>query len=117
MSAANVVQKKDSEDVASNGKVADEPKLDTKNIGFKLMQKLGWKGGGLGVKDDGIVDPITAQIKIGRKGLGNQEKADEGGLDVKFVKTVLRNFKNSHMEYDLVFSVDFSKEDREVIHR
>uniref|UniRef100_A0A2M4CH62 NF-kappa-B-repressing factor n=2 Tax=Anopheles darlingi TaxID=43151 RepID=A0A2M4CH62_ANODA len=117
MSAANVVQKKDSEDAASNGKVADEPKIDTKNIGFKLMQKLGWKGGGLGVKDDGIVDPITAQIKIGRKGLGNQEKSDEGGLDTKFIKTVLRNFKNSRMEYDLVFSVEFSKEDREVIHR
>ncbi|XP_050100652.1 NF-kappa-B-repressing factor-like [Anopheles aquasalis] len=115
MSGANIVQKKDSEDAAS--KVAEEPKLDTKNIGFKLMQKLGWKGGGLGVKDDGIVDPITAQIKIGRKGLGNQEKADESGLDTKFIKTVLRNFKNSHMEYDLVFSVDFSKEDREVIHR
>ncbi|XP_052863566.1 NF-kappa-B-repressing factor-like [Anopheles cruzii] len=121
MEGANVVHKRGSGNGTLNGgegnAASADLKIDTSNVGFQLMQKLGWKGGSLGTRNDGIVDPIAAQIKIGRKGLGTDESNSEGELDTKFIKRVLKNFKDSRMEYDLVFSAEFSKQDRELIHR
>lgn len=37
-----------------------EFKLNENNVGFKMLQKLGWKDGeGLGSTSSGIVDPIN----------------------------------------------------------
>ena len=33
-------------------------KLDSSNKGHQMMQKMGWKGTGLGSEESGIVDPI-----------------------------------------------------------
>ncbi|PNH06596.1 G patch domain-containing protein 8 [Tetrabaena socialis] len=48
------------------------------NIGFRLLQKMGWKEGkGLGKQEDGIVEPIRAGVEAGvRMGLGKQEEDD-----------------------------------------
>ena len=40
------------------------------NAGHRLLLLLGWKGGGLGRKNDGIVAPVSATLKLNNKGLG-----------------------------------------------
>nr|XP_019553721.2 uncharacterized protein LOC109423234 [Aedes albopictus] len=110
-----------------------EKKIGESNLGFKLLQKLGWTGGSLGSKNQGIVDPINCQIKIGRQGLGSgpaekkqgEEANKKGkintrnetyGIDINFYRQMMRNFKNSDLEYDLVFSSEFTKEERALFH-
>lgn len=111
-----------------------EKKIDESNLGFKLLQKLGWSGGSLGSKNQGIVDPINCQIKIGRQGLGGgpaakkqgEEASKKGkintrnetyGIDITFYRQMMRNFRDSEIEYDLVFSNEFTKEERALFHR
>lgn len=110
-----------------------EKKIDESNLGFKLLQKLGWSGGSLGSKNQGIVDPINCQIKIGRQGLGGgpaakkqgEEANKKGkintrtetyGIDINFYRQMMRNFKDCEIEYDLVFSSEFTKEERALFH-
>lgn len=112
-----------------------EQKIDSTNLGFKLLQKLGWSGGSLGSKNEGIVDPINCQIKIGRQGLGGgvpAKKPQDGGgplkkgkidtrnetygIDINFYRQTMKNFRDSGIEYDLVFSKDFTKEERALFH-
>ena len=37
-------------------------KLDSSNKGHQMMQKMGWKGSGLGSEESGIVEPIEVTI-------------------------------------------------------
>eukprot|EP00197_Chlamydomonas_leiostraca_P002226 CAMPEP_0202859708 /NCGR_PEP_ID=MMETSP1391-20130828/1705_1 /ASSEMBLY_ACC=CAM_ASM_000867 /TAXON_ID=1034604 /ORGANISM="Chlamydomonas leiostraca, Strain SAG 11-49" /LENGTH=237 /DNA_ID=CAMNT_0049538765 /DNA_START=68 /DNA_END=777 /DNA_ORIENTATION=+ len=48
------------------------------NVGFKLLQKMGWtKGKGLGRNEDGRVEPVKTGVDAGvRLGLGKQEEDD-----------------------------------------
>lgn len=58
----------------------EQASLDThitsSNIGFKLLQKMGWKGKGLGKNEQGIVEPIKSGIRDPRLGVGKQEEDD-----------------------------------------
>ncbi|XP_070493677.1 NF-kappa-B-repressing factor-like [Chironomus tepperi] len=83
------------------------------NLGFKLLSKLGWKGGSLGSKGSGIIDPINLEIKIGRLGLGSENNT----FDQKYFRNLLQNFKHNQLEYDLIFSSEFTKEERASIHQ
>lgn len=57
-------------------RTADTP-IESSNIGFKLLQKMGWKGKGLGKDETGIVEPVKAGVEAGvRLGLGKQEEDD-----------------------------------------
>jgi hypothetical protein len=89
----------------------DQIKQD--NLGFKLLEKLGWKGGSLGAHGTGIIDPINLEIKIGKKGLGS----DMDHFDQNYFRNLLKNFKKNDLEYDLIFSPEFSKEERAQIHQ
>jgi hypothetical protein len=91
----------------------DRNKIQESNLGFKMLKMLGWDGGSLGTKGDGIIDPVNCEIKIGRGGLGSN--GDE--FDAKHIRNLLRNFKNNQVEYDLVFSSEFTKEERAQIHQ
>ncbi|XP_023330858.1 angiogenic factor with G patch and FHA domains 1 [Eurytemora carolleeae] len=41
-----------------------------KNKGFKMLEKMGWEGGGLGRSKDGIQEPIQVQQRANKSGLG-----------------------------------------------
>ncbi|XP_043196864.1 angiogenic factor with G patch and FHA domains 1-like isoform X2 [Amphibalanus amphitrite] len=49
-------------------------KLPEKNKGFQLLQKMGWKeGSGLGREGQGRVEPVLAEERAERRGLGCEE--------------------------------------------
>lgn len=97
-----------------NKPVNEKPnQIQEGNLGFKLLSKLGWKGGSLGSNGTGIIDPINLEIKIGRLGLGSENDK----FDQKYFRNLLQNFKQNQLEYDLIFSSEFSKEERASIHQ
>ncbi|VEN41488.1 unnamed protein product [Callosobruchus maculatus] len=57
----------------------DEFKIKEDNVGFRMLQKLGWsEGEGLGATGAGIVDPIKAEPRENTQGLGlNENNEDE----------------------------------------
>lgn len=60
---------------------ADVP-IASSNIGFQLLKKHGWKEGtGLGVSEQGRLEPIQAHVKKNKKGLGVVDKAQKKGKE------------------------------------
>ncbi|KAI5658349.1 hypothetical protein M9H77_27142 [Catharanthus roseus] len=53
-----------------------DSQLTSSNIGFRLLQKMGWKGKGLGKDEQGIVEPIKSGIRNPKLGIGKQEEDD-----------------------------------------
>jgi hypothetical protein len=51
-------------------KKATDQKLDASNVGHKLLQMMGWTGGGLGRKQEGIAEPVALKTVFRREGLG-----------------------------------------------
>jgi hypothetical protein len=97
-----------------NKPVDEKPnQIQEGNLGFKLLSKLGWKGGSLGSNGTGIIDPINLEIKIGRLGLGSENDK----FDQKYFRNLLQNFKQNQLEYDLIFSSEFNKDERASIHQ
>ena len=87
------------------------------NIGNKLLKAMGWKGGGVGKKGTGIAEPVNVEAVINREGLGLKS---EQGFSKDFypaMKSVVLNYTKSSDQNDLVFSPDFSKEERATIHK
>lgn len=48
------------------------PPIDDNNLGSKILQKMGWSGGGLGATGQGIENPIEVVFKNNKRGLGFQ---------------------------------------------
>ncbi|GFP87976.1 g patch domain-containing protein 8 [Phtheirospermum japonicum] len=53
-----------------------DTQLTSSNVGFRLLQKMGWKGKGLGKDEQGIIEPIKSGIRDAKLGLGKQEEDD-----------------------------------------
>lgn len=53
-----------------------DTQLTSSNIGFRLLQKMGWKGKGLGKDEQGIVEPIKSDMREPKLGIGKQEEDD-----------------------------------------
>ncbi|KAF9669799.1 hypothetical protein SADUNF_Sadunf13G0002000 [Salix dunnii] len=53
-----------------------DTKLTASNVGFRLLQKMGWKGKGLGKDEQGITEPIKSGIRDPKLGIGKQEEDD-----------------------------------------
>ena len=49
-----------------------EKSIDSKNKGFKMLQKMGWsEGKGLGKESKGRIEPVSVATKNDRSGLGD----------------------------------------------
>ncbi|XP_014670561.1 PREDICTED: uncharacterized protein LOC106811456 [Priapulus caudatus] len=90
-------------------------RLGSNNIGMKMLQNMGWTGGGIGKKgSEGIKDPITVHdIYQGHRGLGHVGSSTK--LLAKGVKKLLTDYIQSYEENDLVFSLELSKDERELV--
>ncbi|CAO2836845.1 unnamed protein product [Amaranthus hypochondriacus] len=55
---------------------SEDRQLSSSNIGFKLLQKMGWKGKGLGKDEQGIIEPIKSGMRDPKLGIGKQEEDD-----------------------------------------
>jgi hypothetical protein len=53
-----------------------DTQLSSSNVGFRLLQKMGWKGKGLGKDEQGIIEPIKAGVRDAKLGVGKQEQDD-----------------------------------------
>ncbi|CAM6124788.1 unnamed protein product [Calypogeia fissa] len=53
-----------------------DTQLSSSNVGFKLLQKMGWKGKGLGKDEQGIIEPIKPGLRDAKLGVGKQEEDD-----------------------------------------
>ncbi|KAL2941724.1 G patch domain-containing protein 8 [Bienertia sinuspersici] len=55
---------------------SEDKQMSSSNRGFKLLQKMGWKGKGLGKDEQGIVEPIKSGMRDPKLGIGKQEEDD-----------------------------------------
>ena len=84
------------------------------NVGHKLLKLMGWSGGGLGKGGQGISEPITATAITNRQGLGAQQ-TDEHFK--RRMRDLIQQYATSSNPYDLVFTSEFSNEQRAEIHK
>ncbi|XP_076168254.1 NF-kappa-B-repressing factor [Ptiloglossa arizonensis] len=87
------------------------------NIGKKLMKLMGWTGGGLGKSQQGIVEPVTIKQQISRDGLGLKSNTCSMNEIRMKSKDVMRKYLAGDMRNDLVFSADFTNDERATIHQ
>ncbi|OAD54835.1 NF-kappa-B-repressing factor [Eufriesea mexicana] len=98
-------------DTSKNDSISDD------NIGRKLMKLMGWSGGGLGKSQQGIIEPIMIKQQINREGLGLKPNFCSMN-DLKFkCKDIMTRYLTGDMRNDLVFSADFTNDERAVIHQ
>ena len=87
------------------------------NIGNKLLQKMGWSGGGVGADGNkGIAEPIAVSSVLRRQGLGLGTEMFQAKDFLPKIREVLHAYTASEQEGDLALSPDFTKEERAVIH-
>lgn len=99
---------------SQTGKNLQSVQLDEDNKGFKMMKMLGWTGGSLGIAGNGIEQPISIEMKVDRCGLG---LTDSTKLNYNFFVDYLTKYKtNETATYDLVFSKEFTKDERKTLH-
>ncbi|XP_058116408.1 uncharacterized protein LOC131284733 [Anopheles ziemanni] len=101
--------------------------LRNDNIGYRMLQKLGWTGGPLGSNHTGIIDPISVPAKHDRRGLGctkptkkkRSSKACEQhcSMDVPFYNDLMDAALARRPYYDLIFSPEFNESERIILTR
>ncbi|KAL2749484.1 NF-kappa-B-repressing factor isoform X1 [Vespula maculifrons] len=108
---ANVTTTSMLQNTSSHDSISDD------NIGKRLMKLMGWTGGGLGKSQQGIVEPVIVKQQVSREGLGLKVKASNlRELELK-CRDILKKYLMGDMKTDLVFSPEFSNEERTVIHK
>uniref|UniRef100_A0A182PEK9 G-patch domain-containing protein n=1 Tax=Anopheles epiroticus TaxID=199890 RepID=A0A182PEK9_9DIPT len=101
--------------------------LKQNNIGYRMLQKLGWTGGPLGYKQSGILNPIEVAAKHDRRGLGctkgkkkkQMENVDASHceLDLQFYHELMLSIVARKPYYDLIFSPEFTENERIILTR
>jgi hypothetical protein len=90
-------------------------KLAEKSFGFKMLNSLGWKDESLDQTEiASIIDPINMEVNIGRSVIVS---GDIEEFNREYFRKLLENFQRDQVEYDLVFSKDFSKKECNQIHK
>lgn len=90
--------------------------ITPENIGHKLLKMMGWSGGAIGKEGVGIVEPVMLKETCGRSGLGF---GGPGRMNSSFktkVHQVLKEFAETVVMQDLVFSPEFDNEERKFMH-
>ncbi|XP_022673395.1 SURP and G-patch domain-containing protein 1-like [Varroa jacobsoni] len=63
----------------------EENKLKEDNVGFQMLQKMGWnEGSGLGAQGAGITTPVAAQGNTEQRGLGQAKPGDLNAEDDEY---------------------------------
>ncbi|BFZ05956.1 hypothetical protein BsWGS_08995 [Bradybaena similaris] len=89
--------------------------ISSDNIGCRMLQKMGWSGGGVGKYGTGILEPITVVNVLNRQGLGlNAARGVSDGYRQR-IKEVIKNYVASGGLEDLVFSFKFSNDEEKII--
>jgi len=91
----------------------NKTQLPASNIGHKLLQMMGWSGGGLGKGGSGISEPITAQGIVTREGFGTKNASHQFKQKIR---QIVEEYAASSNPYDLVFTSGFENEQRKEIH-
>ncbi|KAL0859094.1 hypothetical protein ABMA27_010937 [Loxostege sticticalis] len=87
------------------------------SVATKMMKLMGWKGGGLGADAQGIAEPIKPNMQlVNRAGLGSS------GSDIRQLRRsaqelMRRYIASDTLDLDLVFSAEFSKDERALLHQ
>jgi len=91
----------------------DEARIPDSNVGSQLLRKMGWKGGGVGRDDNrGMEEPVSLAAVVNRAGLGSTRQSDFATS----VQRVVADFVRGGGHDDLVFSPEFTSDERAVIH-
>ncbi|XP_041986572.1 NF-kappa-B-repressing factor-like [Aricia agestis] len=86
------------------------------SVATKMMKLMGWKGGGLGADAQGIAEPIKPHLQmVNRAGLGSSG-TDVRGLRRAGADLMRRYIAADTLDLDLVFSSEFDKDERAVLH-
>lgn len=135
----NVLTKNKNGNVQSQEPESNLMSDNSSNIGLKLLKMMGWSGGGLGAKEQGIIEPIKPVNRGKSKaGLGSEwvrpkglksvktknrkfdSSAEDSSVDEDLtpIKQIIKKYNNSYGDFnDLVFSPKFTKEQRAALHR
>jgi len=105
--------RQDGEEIKVGEEPKQEDKLSSDNVGFKLMKMMGWSGGGLGSNEQGRVNPVEQQSKVGRAGLG-LDLTEKNFND--HVHRFLTDYLRSDSNRDLVFCAVYTPKERNQIH-
>ncbi|XP_024026017.1 G patch domain and ankyrin repeat-containing protein 1 homolog isoform X3 [Morus notabilis] len=88
--------------------------IDSSNIGFRLLKKHGWKEGtGLGISEQGRLEPVEAHLKNNKRGLG-ADKVKKKALKPLDTKTTTIPDGKSEQEVPLKKSKPLSKKMRKM---
>ncbi|XP_046362268.2 uncharacterized protein LOC124139321 [Haliotis rufescens] len=87
------------------------------NIGNKMLRKMGWVGGGVGKNGTGRAEPVLVEQVIKRAGIGHSKEKGMSGDTMNRIRKCVENYARSDNYGDLVFSSDFTKEERALIHQ
>ncbi|KAJ6637941.1 hypothetical protein Bhyg_10672 [Pseudolycoriella hygida] len=83
--------------------------IDESNIGYKMLLGLGWSGGPLGPKHDGIAEPISVELRTRRSGLG----CTDSNINNQIIFQYLKQYADDDQQLDqLEFSDDFSNKEK-----
>ncbi|KAG8199563.1 hypothetical protein JTE90_009403 [Oedothorax gibbosus] len=99
-----------------NAHVASEAVSDS-NVGCKMLKMMGWTGGGIGKTESGITEPITSSDYRFQQGLGFADKNTDEKKFRHAIESCLKEFSQADTISDLVFSTDFTKDERKIIHK
>ncbi|GFS66585.1 uncharacterized protein NPIL_231301 [Nephila pilipes] len=90
--------------------------ISDNNIGCKMLKMMGWTGGAIG-KSGGIIEPIVANQSGMHQGLGFSNNNSKIQNFKQKIQGLLKDYSLSRTTSDLIFSTDFSKEERKEIHQ
>ncbi|XP_039453203.1 uncharacterized protein LOC120432138 [Culex pipiens pallens] len=84
-------------------------RINESNVGFRMLQKIGWTGGPLGAKAQGRLDPIeSSTLRKGRAGIGAPL---EDTIEPAHYRQVMTDFRARNEGRPLVFSPEFTKQE------